>query len=66
MEDKDVFKFRVTPLTTDNYNAWSNDSAEILKGKGLWRFVEELYGDQVETPDTTGNGEEIATATTGN
>lgn len=39
MEEKDLFKFRVTPLSADNYFSWSNDMQVILLGKGLWEYV---------------------------
>lgn len=39
MDDRDHFKFRVTPLTAENYFAWSNDIEVVLRGKGLWKYV---------------------------
>lgn len=45
MDDKDLFKFRVKLLHATNYFLWSNDMKTVLRGKGLWRFVEDPIGE---------------------
>ena len=40
-EDKDVFKFRVFPWTANIYFAWSKDKEIVLRGRGIWKFVDE-------------------------
>lgn len=40
MDDKENFKFRVNLLDSNNYFSWSNDMEIILRGRGLWKFVE--------------------------
>lgn len=42
IEEKDPFKFRVNPLTANNYFAWSNDMEIVLRGKGLWKYVDDV------------------------
>lgn len=40
MNDEEGFKFRLTPLTAENYFTWSYDMALVLCDNGLWKFVE--------------------------
>lgn len=58
IEEKDVFRDRITPLVTDNYYGWSNDMEVNLKEIGLWRFVETPYGDRSLTKNVTTSTDE--------
>lgn len=44
MDEKENFKFRLSPLDSSNYFAWSNDLEVILRGRGLWKYVEDQDG----------------------
>lgn len=52
MDEKEFSRFRISPLKTDNYYSWSNDLEVVLRGKGLWKFVETPYTECSATPET--------------
>lgn len=60
-KEKDVIKFCVTSVITDNYYGPSKHLEVIIKRNELWSFVEEPYGNEVESPDTRVNDEEETT-----
>ena len=39
MDEKELVKFRISPLTATNYYSWANDLEIVLRGKGLWKYV---------------------------
>lgn len=49
MDEKDLTKFLVKPLTTENYNVWLNDIDVIHSTwQGLWKFFEQTDGKNNE------------------
>lgn len=36
----DSLKLKVEPLRITNYYAWSNDMEVVLRGKGIWKYVD--------------------------
>lgn len=46
MAEKESFKFRVVPLSANNFFSWSNDMGVILLEKGLWKYMEADFEKQ--------------------
>lgn len=62
MEDNDIIKFRVAPLTTDNDYTWSND-LKLISEKELWKLVRNLAEDRSESLNTTVDGADVRKGT---
>lgn len=52
MNDLDISKFPVSPLTSENYFTWSNEMEIILREKRLWKHVDDDEKLQISGTET--------------
>lgn len=49
MKDKDMFRFRVSPLASGIFFSWSQDIQAILRGKGPQKYIGSRSGKTSST-----------------